>query len=198
MRTNGSELKDRRISELVQLLAEEGKTLIRQEIALAKAELQERVDLVKVELEDRRRLVKGDLARDADSARDELAESGMQAAGGAAMFAAAGVVGLVVLGLLAALVARLLEYAMPLAAAIAVTLVLFAAVAAGLALVGRSRMKRVSPLVRPRTIDAIRQDLIQLASPGRLSTVATPPKQTIETVKEDIEWVKHPTKSGMR
>jgi DNA-binding TFAR19-related protein (PDSD5 family) len=87
---------------------------------------------------------------------------------------------------------------MPLAAAIAVTLVLFAAVAAGLALVGRSRMKRVSPLVRPRTIDAIRQDLIQLASPGRLSTVATPPKQTIETVKEDIEWVKHPTKSGMR
>jgi hypothetical protein len=198
VRTNGSELKDRRISELVQLLAEEGKTLIRQEIALAKAELQERVDLVKVELEDRRRLVKGDLARDADSARDELAESGMQAAGGAAMFAAAGVVGLVVLGLLAALVARLLEYAMPLAAAIAVTLVLFAAVAAGLALVGRSRMKRVSPLVRPRTIDAIRQDLIQLASPGRLSTVATPPKQTIETVKEDIEWVKHPTKSGMR
>ena len=198
MRTNGSELKDRRISELVQLLAEEGKTLIRQEIALAKAELQERVDLVKVELEDRRRLVKGDLARDADSAKDELAESGMQAAGGAAMFAAAGVVGLVVLGLLAALVARLLEYAMPLAAAIAVTLALFAAVAAGLALVGRSRMKRVSPLVRPRTIDAIRQDLIQLASPGRLSAVASPPKQTIETVKEDIEWVKHPTKSGTR
>ena len=80
--TNGNEPKDRRISELVQLLAEEGKTLIRQEIALAKAELQERVDLVKAELEDRRRLLEEELARDADSAKDELAESGIQAASG--------------------------------------------------------------------------------------------------------------------
>jgi hypothetical protein len=24
------------------------------------------------------------------------------------------------------------------------------------------------------------------------------PKQTIETVKEDIEWAKHPTKSGAK
>jgi hypothetical protein len=198
VRTNGNELKNRPISELAQLLAEDGKTLIRQEIALAKAELQERVELVRLELEDRRELITRDLARDADSARDELAESGKEAASGAAMFAAAGVVGLVVLGLLAALVARLLEYAMPLAAAIAVTIALFAAVAAGLALVGRSRMKRASPLVRPRTIDRIRQDLTRLSSLGRLSAVAARPEQTIETVKEDIEWVKHPTKSGTK
>jgi putative superfamily III holin-X len=195
---NGAELKDRRIRELVNILADDTKVLVRQEVALAKAELRERVELVKRELEWRRELIQDELARDAEAAKEELIESTSHAAGGIAMFAAAGAVGLAVLGLLAALIVRLLEYAMPLAAAIGVTLLIFSAVTAGLALFGRRRLQDATPFVRPRTVEAIRGDLARTASAGRLTELASPPKHTIETVKEDVEWLKHPTRSETR
>ncbi len=198
MSINGAELKDRRIRELVNILADDAKALVRQEVALAKAELRERVELVKRELEWRRELIQGELARDAEAAKEELNENRSRAAGGIAMFTAAGAVGLAVLGLLAALIVRLLEYAMPLAAAIGVTLLIFGAVTAGLVLVGRKRLQDAMPLVRPKTVEAIRADLARIASPGRLSELASPPKHTIETVKEDVEWLKHPTRSETR
>ncbi len=198
MSVNGAELKDRRIRELVNILAEDAKALVRQEVALAKAELQERVELVKRELESRRDLIQGELARDAEEAKEELTESGSRAARGIVILAAAGAVGLAVLGLSAALIVRLLEYAMPLAAAIAVTLVIFGAATAALVLVGRKRLQDATPLVRPRTVQAIRSDLARIASPGRLTELASPPKNTIETVKEDVKWLRHPTRSETR
>lgn len=196
MTTNGAELKKRHIGELVHTLTDDARTLVRQEIALAKAELRERLELVEQELDRRRELIKTDLAHDASSARDELTKSGKEAAAGAGMLAGAGVVGLVVLGLLAALVVRLLDYAMPLAAALAVTLVLFAAVAAALVLIGRGRLRRATPVVRPTTVDAIRQDLLRVVNPGRLKEAVAPPKHTVETVKEDVEWAKTRTPSA--
>jgi putative superfamily III holin-X len=193
-----TELKDRRIGELVTTLTAEGKTLIRQEIALLKAELRERETLVRRDLDDRRELLETDVRRDLQRARMEASDNGALLARGAGMIAGAAMVGLVVMILLAALVVRLFAYAMPLAAAIAVTLAIFAAVAVALALFGRRLIGRAAPLVRQRTVDDLKNDIRRLFAPGRLAQVATPPEHTIETVKEDVEWLKHPRRSEAR
>jgi hypothetical protein len=99
-------------------------------------------------------------------AKTEMAEKGKQAAMGAAALAAAAVAGLLALGALTAFLVLALDGAMPnWAAALCVT-VLWALVAGGLGLLGR-------------------RELRELGTPV--------PEMTVETVKEDIEWLKHPT-----
>jgi hypothetical protein len=180
-------------------LAQDAGVLVRQEVELAKAELREKVEVVRDDLESRRAVVQEDLARDVQAARREAAQSGKELGVAGGMMAGAAVFGLVALGVLAALVARLLDYAMPLAAALAVTLALYVVAAAALALVGRQRLARATPLVSPSTVDGIRADVARVTGAGRLREVMPPvPEQTIETVKEDIEWAKHPTRSAAR
>ena len=99
-------------------------------------------------------------------AKTEMAEKGKQAGMGAAALAAAAVAGLLALGALTAFLILGLDGVMPnWAAALCVT-VLWALVAGGLGLLGR-------------------RELRELGTPV--------PEMTVETVKEDIEWLKHPT-----
>jgi hypothetical protein len=68
-----------------------------------------------------------------------------------------------------------------------------------LALAMRTRLRAATPLVSARTRDAFKNDVRRIASTGRLREVVPPvPEQTVETLKEDIEWAKHPTRSAAR
>jgi uncharacterized membrane protein YqjE len=131
-------LRDQGIGDLVKELSAQVSTLVRQEVALAKA---------------------------------EVSEKGKQAGVGAGMFGGAGIAGLLMLGSLTAFLILVLHLAMPAWAAALIVTALWGAVAGVLALQGRTKLQAMGTPV---------------------------PEQTIETVKEDIQWAKHPTKSAAR
>jgi len=104
-------------------------------------------------------------------AKAEMREKGRKAGPGLGMLGGSGVAALLALGTLTAFVILALDEAMPAwVAALIVTLV-WGGVAAFLYVRGRERVE-----------DA--------GSPA--------PRQTIETLKEDVEWAKHPTRSATR
>jgi uncharacterized membrane protein YqjE len=94
-------------------------------------------------------------------AKAELQQKGKQA--GAGMFGGAGALGLAALGALTACFILALNAIMPAWLAALIVAVVYGAIAAFLALRGRDKVKQATPLV---------------------------PEQTIETVKEDVEWAK--------
>lgn len=132
------DLRDQGIGDLVKELSGQVSTLVRQEVALAKA---------------------------------EVSEKGKQAGVGAGMFGGAGVAGLLMLGSLTAFLVLVLHLAMPAWAAALIVTALWGAVAGVLALQGRTKLQELGTPV---------------------------PEQTIATVKEDLQWAKHPTKSATR
>ncbi|HMJ01885.1 MAG TPA: phage holin family protein [Conexibacter sp.] len=105
-------------------------------------------------------------------AKAELTEKGKVAGSGAAMLGAAGLVGLLALGALTACLIALLATAVDHVwlAALIVTVV-YAAIAAPLALRGRDRLRAATPPA---------------------------PQETIESVKEDVAWAKNRTRSATR
>jgi len=111
------------------------------------------------------------IRQEMELARAELTEKGKEAGKGAGLFGGAGAVGLLGAGALTAGVILLLDLAIAAwLAAILVGLV-YVAVAAFLALQGRDRIQRATPPV---------------------------PEQTVETVKEDVEWAKTRAQSAQR
>jgi uncharacterized membrane protein YqjE len=102
--------------------------------------------------------------QEVELAKTEMAEKGKKAGLGAGMFGAAGVAAILMLGSLTALVILALATAIPAWAAALVTTVLWGAVAGALALVGRTKMRELGTPV---------------------------PEKTVETVKEDVQWLKN-------
>jgi hypothetical protein len=96
-------------------------------------------------------------------AKAELTQKGKQAGAGAGLFGGAGAIGLAALGALTACFILALNAIMPAWLAALIVAVVYGAIAAFLALRGRDKVKQVTPLV---------------------------PEQTVETVKEDVEWAK--------
>ena len=133
-----NELRDRPTGQLLKDLSDHTTTLVKQEMELAKAELQEK---------------------------------GKQAGLGAGLFGAAGAIGLLAAAALTACFILALDAVMPAWLAALVVAVVYAGVAAVLALRGRDRVKQAVPPV---------------------------PEQTIETVKEDMEWAKSQMPSAKR
>jgi hypothetical protein len=99
-------------------------------------------------------------------AKTEMTEKATDAGVGGAAFAGAGVAALLALGALTAFLILALATAMPAWAAALVVTVLWAIVGGALAMFGRERIRDVGGPV---------------------------PEKTVETLKEDIEWLKHPT-----
>jgi hypothetical protein len=98
-----------------------------------------------------------------DLAKAEITQKGKQAGAAGAMFGAAGGVALLAgIALTLVFIAALATAMQTWLAALIVTVV-YLLTAAGLAIVGRGRLRKAGPPV---------------------------PKQTIETVKEDVEWAK--------
>jgi hypothetical protein len=96
-------------------------------------------------------------------AKAELTQKGKQAGIGAGLFGAAGAIGLLAAAALTACFILALDAVMPAWLAALIVAVVYGAVAAVLALRGRDRVKQAVPPV---------------------------PEQTIQTVKEDMEWAK--------
>jgi hypothetical protein len=124
-------------------------------------------ELLKQLSEETTRLVHQEL----ELAKAELTQKGKQAGIGAGLFGAAGAVGLLAAGALTTCFILLLDLAMPAWLAALVVAVVYAGVAAVLALRGRDRVKQAVPPV---------------------------PEQTIDTVKEDVQWAKNQTRSAKR
>jgi uncharacterized membrane protein YqjE len=133
----GDDPREQSIGELLKRLSQETSTLVRQELALAKA---------------------------------EMTQKGKQAGVGVGLLGGAGVVGLLALGALTACVIALLDKAMDLWLAALIVAVVYGAIAGLLALRGRKRVQEATP----------------------------PIPETIETLKEDVEWAKTQTPSARR
>ena len=132
-----TDLREHSVPELLKQLSQETSTLVKQELALARA---------------------------------ELLEKGRTAGIGAGMIGG-GALALLAAGALTAAVILLLDKAMAAWLAALVVAVVYAAVAAVLALRGRQEIQESTPPV---------------------------PEQTIETVKEDVAWAKTRARSGSR
>ena len=104
-------------------------------------------------------------------AKAEVAEKGKQAGIGGGLFGAAAVVGLLALGALTACLIAALSTAIDVWLAALIVGVVYAAIAGALAVVGKRRIKQATPPA---------------------------PEQTIETVKEDVQWAKTRARSGRR
>jgi MFS family permease len=104
-------------------------------------------------------------------AQAELSVKGKQAGKGAGLLAGAAVVGLLAGGALTAFLIALLDEWMPTWLAALIVTVLWAVVAAVLAKAGQNKLKEAGPPV---------------------------PEQTVETLKEDVEWAKTQTGSARR
>jgi uncharacterized membrane protein YqjE len=96
-------------------------------------------------------------------AKAELQQKGKEAGAGAGMFGGAGALGLAALGALTACFILALNAIMPAWLAALIVAVVYGIIAFVLVKQGQARMKRAVPPV---------------------------PEQTIETVKEDVEWAK--------
>jgi uncharacterized membrane protein YqjE len=129
--------RERPIGELVKDLSSQTSTLVRQEIELARAELQQK---------------------------------GKLAGKGAGMLGAAVIAALLALGALTAGLVALLDKAMATWVAALIVMALWAIVALVLAKAGQKSLQSATP----------------------------PASQTVETVKENIEWAKNPTGSAPR
>jgi hypothetical protein len=170
--TNGSALRRRHVGELIGNLASDAGTLVRQEVELAKAELQQTAQSIA-----------DDLSRSADADVKALARTG-KAAG---MFGAAALAGLAALGALTAAAVLVLNRVMAADLAALLVGVAWALIAARFALRGRDRLRAAgSPT---HTVAALK-------NAGTAERVV--PQQTIETVKEDVQWVKTRGKSDKR
>jgi uncharacterized membrane protein YqjE len=108
--------------------------------------------------------------KEIELARAELQEKGKVAGKGAGMLAGAAVAGLLALGALTAALIALLDKAMATWVAALIVMALWAIVALVLAKSGQKALQRATP----------------------------PAPQTVETVKEDIQWAKNPTRSAPR
>jgi sugar phosphate permease len=104
-------------------------------------------------------------------AKAEMREKGRKAGPGIGMWGAAGVVALGCFGALTAFFVLALDGALPNWAAALIVAAVYAAVAAVLYLQGKERVDEAGSPV---------------------------PEQTVETLKEDVQWAKHPTTSARR
>jgi hypothetical protein len=104
-----------------------------------------------------------------DLAKTELAEKGRKAGPGFGMWGGAGVAGLLALGALTAFFILALDGVMPNWLAALIVAAAYGAIAGVLYVTGKQRVEEAGP---------------------------AKPEKTIETLKEDVEWAKHPTRSG--
>jgi hypothetical protein len=100
--------------------------------------------------------------KEMELAKAEVSEKGKKAGVGAGMFGGAGVAGLLALGAFTTFLIALLATAMEVWIAALIVTALWAAVAGVLALVGRGKVQEATP----------------------------PVEQTVETIKEDVQWAK--------
>ena len=136
--TDQEALRERSTGDLVKDLSQQVTELVREELALAKA---------------------------------EMAEKGRKAGPGAGMLGGAGVAALAALGAVTAFLILVLDLAMPSWGAALIVTGLWGVVAGVLYVQGREKVREVGKPI---------------------------PEKTVESVKEDVQWLKDRTKSEVR
>jgi hypothetical protein len=111
------------------------------------------------------------IRQEMELARAELTEKGKEAGKGAGLFGGAGAVGLLGAGALTAGIILLLDLAIAAWLAAIIVGLVYVGIAALLGLQGRDRIKRATPPL---------------------------PEQTVDNVKEDVEWAKTRAQSAQR
>lgn len=109
------------------------------------------------------------MRQELDLAKAEMTQKGKEAGMGIGMFGGAGIIALASFGALTACFIAALALALPVWLSALIVAAVYAAVAGIVALVGKTRLSHGMP---PK------------------------PDQTIETVKEDVQWAKAQAKSG--
>ncbi|HEV2723323.1 MAG TPA: phage holin family protein [Thermoleophilaceae bacterium] len=104
-------------------------------------------------------------------AKAEVTEKGKQAGLGAGILGGAGLFGLLALGALTACLVMALDTGMEAWLAALIVAAVYGAIAAVLALTGKNKVREAAPAV---------------------------PEETLETVKEDVEWAKTQKQSAVR
>ena len=94
-----------------------------------------------------------------DLAKAEMTERGQRAAKGAGMLGAGAVVGLLALGALTAVLIAALDLAMPTWLAALIVTVVYAAIAGVLIQIGRKKVQEAAPPVPEETIDSVKEDV---------------------------------------
>jgi len=197
---NGS-LRSRHVGELVKYLSHDFSRLIKLEVELAKAEVRDLAVDLRARTQQTASDAETELAAGGGRVANKLSENGKQAAVAGGLASGAAIFALGAFAVLTAFLILVLAEAVPAWAAALIVVALYGAAAVLLVLLGRNRWRRAMPLVPTTEIRETVQNLRQTISEGkeRLAEAMPPvPEQTIETVKEDIEWVKHPTRSGAR
>lgn len=197
--THSGALREKHIGELIGELGSETGTLVRQEMALARAELTQHVDALRAELAEGVEAARTDTARKLDQAKADLSRSGKQAGIGIGMFGAAGVAAVLALGALTACLILLLNRWLATDLAALIVALAWALVAGAVALRGRDSVREAGASVHPA--DYVPRAGLSAAS-GHLKAAVQPqellPEQTIETLKEDVEWAKTRGRSDAR
>jgi uncharacterized membrane protein YqjE len=106
--------------------------------------------------------------KEIELAKAELSQKGKVLGAGAGMLGGAAIAALLTLGVVTALILSLLDKAMDFSLAALIVTIVYASIAAVLGLAGRERIKQGMPPA---------------------------PEETVETVKEDVQWAKSQAKS---
>jgi uncharacterized membrane protein YqjE len=151
------ELRHESTGDLVRQLADETRTLVKQELELARSEASRMGEAVTTLAKQELRLAKA-----------EMAEKGRKAGPGIGMVGAAGAVGLLAAGTLTAFIVLALDGVMPNWLAALIVGLVYAAIAAGLYFSGKGRVQEAGPLVPEQTVETFKEDVewakTQLAS----------------------------------
>jgi hypothetical protein len=190
MNGNGTALRKKHMGELISQLGTDTGTLVRQEMALARAEMTERLEVMRADVADAVELARAETSQKLELAKSDVAEKGKKAGAGIGMFGAAGVAMVLALGSLTACLVLLLDRWLPTDVAALVVAVAWGLVAASAGLRGRDKVREAGSItpgdyVPRETIAVVKDDLRKAGDAKQLI-----PEQTIETVKEDIQWVK--------
>jgi uncharacterized membrane protein YqjE len=97
--------------------------------------------------------------KEIELAKAELADTGKELGAGAGLLAGAAVLGLAALGALTACLILALDEVMHPAVAALVVMILWAAIGAGLALVGRKRLRQATPVAPTEATEGLKEDV---------------------------------------
>jgi hypothetical protein len=146
--TRQAQLRSESMTDLVRQLADETKTLVKQELELARAEAGRVGDGVLT------------LARqELQLAKAEMSEKGRKAGAGAGLIGVAGGLALLAGGALTAFLILALDGVMPNWLAALLVGAAYAAAAAVLFFVGKKRVEEAGPLVPEQTVKSVKEDV---------------------------------------
>jgi len=199
-RSEPPQAADHSTPELVKQLADDSATLVRQEIELAKSEMSEKIEELKAEvrwsLQEGRTVTSENL----DSLKGEASARAKMMGAAAGLYGAGGAIALLGLGALSGALILALDGVMPNWAAALLVGAVYLLIAYLLYRSGKQRMRKATPFLSPSTISRVKSSYEELAERRKARVVeALPvPEQTVETLKEDKEWLKSPKLSGRR